>query len=218
MTTGNTQDLQDNKVIGVLALQGAFIEHIQHLNCCIDQNGYNLNVVAVRTAEELNHCDALIIPGGESTSMSLIAQRTGMYKPLYEFVRNPSKAIWGTCAGLIYISKEVSNEKELLKPLELVEIKVKRNAFGRQAQSFIQDCDFSDFAPGLHDFPTVFIRAPVIEEILDPKRVKPLYTLDNGLIVAAIQDENILATSFHPELADDVRFHDWFIKRFVIKQ
>ncbi|GAV55491.1 hypothetical protein ZYGR_0AV01220 [Zygosaccharomyces rouxii] len=218
MTTSSTQDPQSVKVIGVLALQGAFIEHIQHLNRCIEQNSYNLKVIAVRTAEELNQCDALIIPGGESTSMSLIAQRTGMYKPLYDFVRNPSKAVWGTCAGLIYISKEVSNEQELLKPLELLEVKVKRNAFGRQAQSFIQDCDFSSFVPGVHDFPTVFIRAPVIEEISDPKRVKPLYALDNGLIVAAIQDENILATSFHPELADDVRFHDWFIRRFVIKQ
>ncbi|CAR29202.1 hypothetical protein ZYGR_0Z01230 [Zygosaccharomyces rouxii] len=219
MTTSNTQGPQSSKTIGVLALQGAFIEHIQHLNRCIEQNSYNLKVIAVRTAEELNQCDALVIPGGESTSMSLIAQRTGMYQPLYEFVHNPSKAIWGTCAGLIYISKEVSNEKDLLKPLELLEVKVKRNAFGRQAQSFIKDCDFSSFAPGVHDFPAVFIRAPVIEEILDPKHVKPLYSLDNGLIVAAVQNENILATSFHPELAeDDIRFHDWFIKRFVIKQ
>lgn len=218
MTTGSTLDPYSSKVIGVLALQGAFIEHIQHLNCCIKDNGYDLNVIAVKTADELNKCDALIIPGGESTSMSLIAQRTGMYKHLREFVHNPAKAVWGTCAGLIYISKEVSNEKDLLQPLELLEVKVKRNAFGRQAQSFIQDCDFSSFAPGVKNFPTVFIRAPVIEEILDPKRVKPLYSLDSGLIVAAIQDENVLATSFHPELADDVRFHDWFIRRFVIKQ
>lgn len=207
------------KCVGILALQGAFIEHIQHLEKCITENKYDLSVTTVKTPEELEICDALIIPGGESTSMSLIAQRTGMYPHLLKFVHDPSKAIWGTCAGLIYLSKELSNEKELVKPLNLLKVKVKRNAFGRQAQSFIKDCDFSSFIPDCTDFPTVFIRAPVIETILDPQEVLPLYTLDNGLIVAATQGKNILATSFHPELAEnDSRFHDWFIKKFVLKQ
>lgn len=207
------------KCIGVLALQGAFLEHIQHLERCILDHKYDLRIITVKTPVELAQCDALIIPGGESTSMSLIAQRTGMYTPLCEFVHNPDKVIWGTCAGLIYISQELANERELVKPLNLLRVKVKRNAFGRQAQSFTQLSDFSTFIPGCTNFPTIFIRAPVIEKILDSNAVKPLYTLDNGLVVAAIQNENILATSFHPELADDDnRFHDWFIKRFVLKQ
>lgn len=207
------------KCVGVLALQGAFLEHVQHLERCIVDNEYDLKVITVKTPNDLSQCDALIIPGGESTSMSLIAQRTGMFTHLRKFVHDPSKATWGTCAGLIYISKELSNEKELVQPLELLQVRVKRNAFGRQAQSFIQICDFSQFIPGCHDFPAVFIRAPVIEEILDEEAVRPLFTLDDGLIVAATQGKNILATSFHPELAEnDSRFHDWFLQQFVLKQ
>lgn len=207
------------KCVGVLALQGAFLEHVQHFERCVRDNGYNISIITVKTPEELSRCDALVIPGGESTSMSLIAQRTGMFPHLRKFVHDPSKATWGTCAGLIYISKELSNERELVQPLELLQVRVKRNAFGRQAQSFIQSCDFSQFIPGCHDFPAVFIRAPVIEEILDEEAVKPLFTLDNGLIVAAAQGSNVLATSFHPELAeDDSRFHNWFLQQFVLTQ
>ncbi|CAI4591927.1 CEL_1a_G0031380.mRNA.1.CDS.1 [Saccharomyces cerevisiae] len=129
--------------------------------------------------------------------MSLIAERTGFYDDLYAFVHNPSKVTWGTLC---------------------------RNAFGRQAQSSTRICDFSNFIPYCNDFPATFIRAPVIEEVLDPEHVQVLYKLDgkdNGgqeLIVAAKQKNNILATSFHPELAEnDIRFHDWFIREFVLK-
>lgn len=207
------------KCVGVLALQGAFLEHVQHLERCVLEKEYDLKVITVKTPEELSRCDALIIPGGESTAMSLIAQRTGMFPHLRKFVHDPTKATWGTCAGLIYISKELANEKELVQPLELLQVRVRRNAFGRQAQSFIQSCNFSQFIPGCHDFPAVFIRAPVIEKILDEEAVKPLFTLDDGFIVAAAQGNNILATSFHPELAEnDSRFHDWFLQQFVLKQ
>lgn len=206
------------KCVGVLALQGAFFEHVQHLEKCVADNGYDVEILTVRTPEELSQCDALVLPGGESTSMSLIAQRTGMFPHLRKFVHDPSKAIWGTCAGLIYISQELANEGQLVQPLELLKVRVKRNAFGRQSHSFIQNCNFSEFIPGCHDFPAVFIRAPVIEHIFDTDDVKPLFTLENGLIVAASQGDNVLATSFHPELAEnDSRFHDWFLKQFVLK-
>lgn len=216
------------KVIGVLALQGAFIEHVNHLERCVDLNGGSygqaVSVITVRTKEELWKCDGLVIPGGESTAMSLIAQRTGFYPDLYEFVHNKDKKIWGTCAGLIFISDVLANENTLVKTLELLHVKVKRNAFGRQAQSFTQECDFSAFIPGCTDFPATFIRAPVIEEILDSENVKVLYRLEregspqNGLVVAVKQGDNVLATSFHPELAEtDLRFHDWFIREFILK-
>lgn len=198
-------------------MQGAFLEHVQHLESCIKQSSYDLRIITVKTLAELSQCDALIIPGGESTSMSLIAERTGMFDHLYNFVHDQRKIIWGTCAGLIYISEDIANESKLIRTLKLLRVRVKRNAFGRQAQSFIRNCDFSSFIPGCSDFPAVFIRAPVIEKILDANAVVPLYTLDNGLIVAATQGHNILVTSFHPELAEtDLRFHDWFIRAFVL--
>ncbi|CAI4725661.1 CQI_4a_G0043440.mRNA.1.CDS.1 [Saccharomyces cerevisiae] len=215
-------------VIGVLALQGAFIEHVRHVEKCIVENRdfyeKKLSVMTVKDKNQLAQCDALIIPGGESTAMSLIAERTGFYDDLYAFVHNPSKVTWGTCAGMIYISQQLSNEAKLVKTLNLLKVKVKRNAFGRQAQSSTRICDFSNFIPYCNDFPATFIRAPVIEEVLDPEHVQVLYKLDgkdNGgqeLIVAAKQKNNILATSFHPELAEnDIRFHDWFIREFVLK-
>ena len=211
------------KRIGVLALQGAFIEHIEHLESCISGNSEycdSITVIPVRNPQELIGCDALVIPGGESTSMSLIAQRTGMYPHLKEFVHNPDKAIWGTCAGLIFLSQQLESEvSNLVEPLNLVKVKVKRNAFGRQAQSFTKECDFSNFITGCTDFPATFIRAPVIEEVLDPNIVNVLYALpDSGLIVAAKQYDNILITSFHPELSlGDYRFHEYFVKSFVLR-
>ncbi|CAI4690170.1 AHG_G0043670.mRNA.1.CDS.1 [Saccharomyces cerevisiae] len=129
--------------------------------------------------------------------MSLIAERTGFYDDLYAFVHNPSKVTWGTCAGMIYISQQLSNEEKLVKTLNLLKVKVKRNAFGRQAQSSTRICDFSNFIPHCNDFPATFIRAPVIEEVLDPEHVQVLYKLDgkdNGgqeLIVAAKQKKTI---------------------------
>ncbi|CAI4442651.1 CPA_1a_G0017750.mRNA.1.CDS.1 [Saccharomyces cerevisiae] len=184
-------------VIGVLALQGAFIEHVRHVEKCIVENRdfyeRKLSVMTVKDKNQLAQCDALIIPGGESTAMSLIAERTGFYDDLHTFVHNPNKVTWGTCAGLIYLSQQLSNEEKLGRTLNLLKVKVKRNAFGRQAQSSTRICDFSDFIPYCDDFPATFIRAPVIDEVLDQEDVRVLYKLhgrDNGgqeLIVAAKQ-------------------------------
>ncbi|CAI4853878.1 BAG_1a_G0030700.mRNA.1.CDS.1 [Saccharomyces cerevisiae] len=146
--------------------------------------------MTVKDENQLAQCDALIIPGGESTAMSLIAERTGFYDDLYAFVHNPSKVTWGTCAA------------KLVKTLNLLKVKVKRNAFGRQAQSSTRICDFSNFIPHCNDFPATFIRAPVIEEVLDPEHVQVLYKLDgkdNGgqeLIVAAKQKTIFLRHHF----------------------
>lgn len=220
--------MSETRCIGVLALQGAFIEHVHHLQRCIDKfSDYDkaIRVTTVRTAQELWQCDGLVIPGGESTAMSLIAQRTNLYDDLYRFVHDPNKCIWGTCAGLIFISDNLVTQGNLINTLKLLHVTVKRNAFGRQAQSFIQRCDFSNFIDNCNDFPATFIRAPVIDEILDPENVEVLYRLDkpdfpqDGLIVAVKQNDNILATSFHPELAeDDLRFHDYFIREFILKK
>ncbi|CCE64148.1 hypothetical protein TPHA_0G03070 [Tetrapisispora phaffii CBS 4417] len=222
-----------NIIIGVLALQGAYIEHVNFLNTCIADgdygiNGFDITVIEVRTSKELQKCNALVIPGGESTSMSLIARRVGIFDDLIAFVHDKNKVIWGTCAGLIFLAKKIDNvdhNADILDTLKLVDVSILRNAFGRQSQSFIKSCDFSSFINDCDDYETVFIRAPVINKILDPGTVKILYSLEyekesgevDNLIVAAKQNDNVLITSFHPELSDDFRFHKYFIEDFVLK-
>ncbi|SCU89833.1 LANO_0D06612g1_1 [Lachancea nothofagi CBS 11611] len=215
------------KRVGVLALQGAFKEHAELIEACVRENSYSIAVCEVKTAEQLALCDALIIPGGESTAMSLIAQRCGIFEPLQEFVRDPTKAIWGTCAGLIFLAREITSDAQLVKPLGALSVAVQRNAFGRQSHSFVAQCDFSSFMvpnpklPQNGPFPTVFIRAPVIDRVLDPANVQILHEIQSPAghsLVVAVRQNNILGTSFHPELADDNRFHDWFLREFVIKE
>lgn len=238
---------QKKYTVGVLALQGAFKEHIHLLNQATNNyDGYEISYIEVRNQQQLSTCDALIVPGGESTSMSLIAERSGMLEPLANYVLL-KKPIWGTCAGLIFLSKQVINGSPGQKLIGALDIQVKRNAFGRQLDSFEQNLDFTSFIPGVNDFPSIFIRAPVVSKILktsssdeiitmkgtisenanvifsniikekvNESPVKILYQLDNGLIVA-VRQGNILGTSFHPELSDDCRFHKWFIDEFVLQ-
>lgn len=158
--------LQSSFTIGVLALQGAFREHLQKLEQAVaasDLAAYLFLLIEVRTPEQLSQCSALVIPGGESTSMSLIAERTGILVPLRDFVRE--KPVWGTCAGLILLAAEIYNARPHQKALGGMNIRVARNAFGRQLESFEEVCDFSAFAPGVSAFNTVFIRAPVVTAI-----------------------------------------------------
>ncbi|CCH45461.1 CTP synthase [Wickerhamomyces ciferrii] len=233
--------------VGVLALQGAFKEHIELLQAATQTySDLNFKFIEVRTPEELITCDSLVIPGGESTAMSLIAERTGMFEPLLKYIQS-DKPIWGTCAGLIFLAKQIINGRPEQKILGALDIQVKRNAFGRQQESFESPLDFGSFIPGVDNFPTVFIRAPVISKILETSYnkefipiesiidnqdqniiysnnkdfqnnspVQVLHKLDSGLIVAVRQGK-ILGTSFHPELTNDFRFHKWFIDEFVLK-
>ena len=186
--------------IGVLALQGDFAEHIVMLK--------ELSVEAseVRLPEHLNNLDGLIIPGGESTTIGKLAVAYNLMEPLKQF--GLRRAIWGTCAGAIFLSKDVSREQPLLG---LMDIKVERNAFGRQVDSFEADLDISDLkqATGTDEaFHAVFIRAPIIESVSGDAKI--LASLPDGRIVAA-QQRHFLATSFHPELTGDMRFHQYFL-------
>ncbi|KAG7192648.1 uncharacterized protein KQ657_001428 [Scheffersomyces spartinae] len=230
----------NNITIGVLALQGAFAEHIDHLTTAADSlQTQPINVIPVRTPPELDSCDALVIPGGESTAISLIAERTGLLAHLMDYVAS-EKPVWGTCAGLIFLAKQVVNGKPNQQILGGMDIQVHRNAFGRQLHSFEAPLDFSSFIKDVIDFPTVFIRAPVISKILENaeseseseselttiisnntyKNKAPLqilHQLENGFIVAVKQGSK-LGTSFHPELVSDTRFHKWFILEFVLRE
>ena len=186
--------------IGVLALQGDFAEHIVMLKCL------GVEAVEVRLSEQLSDLDGLIIPGGESTTIGKLATDFGLMEPLKTFGQR--HAIWGTCAGAIFLSRDVSREQPLLG---LMDIKVARNAFGRQVDSFEADLDVSELkqVTGTDEaFHAVFIRAPIIESVSGDAKI--LASLSDGRIVAA-QQGHFLATSFHPELTGDSRFHQYFL-------
>jgi pyridoxal 5'-phosphate synthase pdxT subunit len=186
--------------IGVLALQGDFAEHINILK------RIGVNACEIRLPEQLEDLDGLIIPGGESTTIGKLAIDFGMMEPLRQFGRQ--KAIWGTCAGAIFLSKDARRKQPLL---ELMDITVERNAFGRQVDSF----EVELLVPSLEavdasntPYNAIFIRAPLIETVQG--EAQSLASLDDGRIVAARQG-HWLATSFHPELTSDDRFHRYFL-------
>jgi len=186
--------------IGVLALQGDFAEHIAILK------RLKVETSEVRLPEHLKGLDGLIIPGGESTTIGKLANDFGLIEPLREFGQR--HAIWGTCAGAIFLSKDISRDQPLLG---LMDIKVERNAFGRQVDSFETDLDVPELkqATGTKNpYHAVFIRAPLIESVAGD--AKSLASLDDGRIVAA-QQGHFLATAFHPELTNDTRFHEYFL-------
>ena len=186
--------------IGVLALQGDFAEHIAMLK------KLNVETAEVRLPKHLDGLDGLIIPGGESTTIGKLAVAYDLMEPLKLFGQR--HAIWGTCAGAIFISKDIGRDQPLLG---LMDIKVERNAFGRQIDSFETDLDIPELkqATGTQeDYHAVFIRAPIIESVSGDAEI--LASIPDGRIVAA-QQGNLLATSFHPELTNDTRFHKYFL-------
>ncbi len=196
--------------IGVLALQGAFLEHINMLR------RLGAQAVEVRLPQDLEALDGLIIPGGESTTIGKLAAQYNLIEPLRRFIEN-KQTVWGTCAGMIFLAKDIgqtgSGGHVVPVRLGVMDITVDRNAFGRQVDSFEADLTPAFTGPVLtgNDAPfrAVFIRAPLIEKVGD--NVQVLARLDDGRIVAARQ-EHLLVTAFHPELSDDVRFHHYFLK------
>jgi len=179
--------------IGVLAVQGAFAEHIAILN----QLG--VAAVPVRLPRDLEGLSGLIIPGGESTTMRKLIDRWGLRQPILDLARKGAP-IFGTCAGMILLSQDITDGDAPVLPL--LDIAVKRNAFGRQLESFEADIH----VPVLGDRPVhaVFIRAPIVERVGDD--VDVLAELDDGRVVA-VRKGGVIATAFHPELAGETRFH-----------
>ena len=203
MTKSATRQLaKPNQIkVGVLALQGSFLEHLDILH----QIG--VKTAQVRLPEQLEDLNGLIIPGGESTTIGKLAVDYGLLEPIKEFGRK--KAIWGTCAGAILLSKDAHRSQPLL---ELMDITVDRNAFGRQIASFEIDLDIpvlESISPESRPFHGVFIRAPLIASVEGDGKI--LAALTDGRVVAA-QQGHLLATSFHPELTDDDRMHRYFVQ------
>jgi 5'-phosphate synthase pdxT subunit len=186
--------------IGVLALQGDFAEHTAMLTRLGAQG------VEVRLPKHLEGLHGLIIPGGESTTIGKLAVAYDLMEPLRAFANE--HAVWGTCAGAIFLSKDARREQPLLK---MMDITVQRNAFGAQVDSFEADLDIAELKQATsttNPYHAVFIRAPIIESVSGDARI--LSALPDGRIVAA-QEGKLLATSFHPELTNDTRFHEYFL-------
>ena len=189
------------KKIGVLALQGDFINHQQVLE------RLGIQTILVRLPEHLEALDGLIIPGGESTTIGKLAVAYGLIEPLRQF--GQVHPIWGTCAGAIFLSKDIHRDQPLL---QLMNISVVRNAFGRQVDSFEIDLNvpaLEKIGANSHPFHCIFIRAPLIEKV--GPGVEIVAALPDGRVVA-VRQGHLVATSFHPEISGDDRFHRYFLE------
>ena len=188
-----------NKVVGVLALQGAYQKHVESLA--------KLSVESrlIRKASELDGCSALIIPGGESTTISLLVQEFNLYEPIKKFAE--THPVMGVCAGMIMMASEVDDDR--VKPLGIIPFKALRNHFGRQVHSFTADINL-ELDSHETPFPAQFIRAPGIEDL--SSEINVLATYDNETVM--IGTGKHLALSFHPELTGDTRIHEYWLSNF----
>jgi len=187
------------KKVGILAIQGDYVKHGQ----TVKKLGHE--PINVRNKKELNSCDSLIIPGGESSTFLNLIERLDLRSPLIQFGKN--RPIFGTCAGLIILAKKVDNLE--FNSLGLIDIAAKRNAYGRQVDSFIDMVDLR-LENITSKFEGVFIRAPKIEEYNGS--VKPLGFHKDNVVLAA--NDNILVSTFHPELTNDLSIHQYFLEKF----
>lgn len=188
--------------VGVLALQGDFVEHQAVLR------GLGVDVRQVRAPAQLRDLEGLIIPGGESTTFCRLMQDFGLYEPLQAQLKT-GLPVWGTCAGLIVLAQRAT---DLDYPtLGALDVTVRRNAYGRQVDSFEADLDVPALPNGDRPFHGVFIRAPVVEEVGQSVEVLSRLPDGAGSGAVALRQGSLLATSFHPELTNDDRFHAYFL-------
>ena len=231
--------------LGILALQGAFEEHEAMFKRLPAHLTDRLHIMQVRKMQELDACDALVIPGGESTTMKIIAGTDEFMKHLRAYVRGGAGAdgverrphpVWGTCAGCILLSEDVVNSVNQGDGVQLqsakrckygdpiggLDVATCRNFFGRQAESFEAAIDSESQKAAFDGFPAVFIRAPAILRTGDGVRelatvMHPTATGDKKGVIVAAESDQLLVTTFHPELANDHRIHQYFVEEFVLK-
>lgn len=187
------------KIVGVLALQGDFKEHIEAFNQI-----EGVEARPVKTREQIEDCDALVIPGGESTTIGKLMERFSIDRPIREMAE-AGKPIWGTCAGMIVLAKDIVESDQWR--LGLMDITVERNAFGRQVDSFETDLSVEGIDEPVH---AIFIRAPYVREVCEECGVDVLATFEDKIVLC--RQGNLLASAFHPELTDDRRVQEYFLK------
>jgi 5'-phosphate synthase pdxT subunit len=192
--------------IGVLGLQGDFEAHLKALDKAARTINLDVEGVVVKLPQHLNDLDGIILPGGESTTIGKLMVLYGLQEPLQQLI-SQGVPVWGTCAGLILLARETDNALAGQPLLASMDIRVCRNAFGSQRESFETDLTVPEL--GEAPFHAFFIRGPSVEEV--GPEVKVLATLDDGTIVA-VRQGSLLGTAFHPEVAGDARFHDYFLR------
>lgn len=198
---GNTDERTPSPRVGVLALQGDFREHLAILNAL------GADAVPVRRPQELAAVSGLVIPGGESSVMDKLSRLFGLAEPLRDAIA-AGLPVYGTCAGLIMLADTVLDGIQGQESLGGLDVAVRRNAFGSQLDSF--ETDLAIAAIGEPPMHAVFIRAPIVESVGDAATI--VAALDDGRVVA-VEQGNLLATSFHPEMAADTRFHEYFLSK-----
>lgn len=193
--------------IGVIGIQGAISEHISSMKKAVEVTNTQGNVFLIRDKQEIDKVDGLILPGGESTTISRILYKTGFFEVISNRIKENNLPILGTCAGCVMLSSEISDDSKDVKLLSAMNMQVKRNAFGRQRESFEKNIDIKDFT---EPYNAVFIRAPVIEKVWGNCQI--LAKIDKKIVMA--RQDKLLALSFHPEITDDLRIHKYFLNMF----
>jgi len=190
--------------IGVVGIQGARSEHVISMRKALNKTNTPGKVFIIKYKEQIKTIDALILPGGESTTISRILYKTGLYEAISNKIKKDSLPIMGTCAGCIILASKTFDNTKNVKLLKAMDMQVQRNAFGRQKESFEKVIEIKDFNK---PYNAVFIRAPEIKKTWG--KCKPLAKIDKKIVMA--RQDNILAVSFHPELTEDLRIHKYFI-------
>jgi len=190
--------------IGIIGVQGAVSEHATIMKKVFLQTNTPGEVFIIHDKNQLEKVDGLIIPGGESTTISRILVKTGLYEKILDRIKQKNIAIMGTCAGCVLLSEKISDNTKEIKSLNAMNMQVKRNAFGRQKESFEQEIEIKGFSK---PYNAIFIRAPIIEKTYNNCEI--LAKIENKIIMA--RQDKFLALSFHPELTDDLRVHKYFL-------
>ena len=190
--------------IGVIGIQGAVSEHIASMEKALRETNILGKVFVIKNKQEINEIDALILPGGESTTISRILYKSGLHDAIFKRIKENSLPIMGTCAGCVILASEMTDNTKDVNLLSAMDMHVKRNAFGRQRESFEKNINIKGFS---EPYNAVFIRAPVIKKVWGNCEV--LAEVDKKIVMT--RQDNLLALSFHPELTDDLRIHKYFL-------
>jgi 5'-phosphate synthase pdxT subunit len=194
--------------IGVIGVQGDISEHMHIMNKVFIKKNINGKIILIKSKNDIKNIDALIIPGGETTTISSLLQKLGIYNEILIRIKDKSMPIMGTCAGCVLLSNELENESKDIKLLKAMSMKVLRNGFGRQKFSFEKKIYIKNFDEA---FNAIFIRAPIVKEIWGDCEIYG----EIGNNIVFVKEKIYLALSFHPELTKDLRIHEYFLNIIV---